>query len=539
MKIGIDFDNTIANYDEVFFSVFDSFGFELPVSITRKEDLKDWLKKTQNQSDLIWQKIQGKVYGKFMNQAKLNNGVANFFLRAKKNSASIYIVSHKTLYGHFDEEKVNLRTEAMKWLEKKNFFDQRFLSISENNVFFLKSREDKVKKINELGLDYFIDDLSEVYDEPLFPKNTYKILYNKKNPDNVNIDYKTDSWNKISNKIFGPLSYKEVKFIIEHSGFKKNINNLKADIKGGGNSKLYSFEIGPKAYVAKFYPEDNLNNRVISEFNACQFLEKNNIRNVSKIYASIDNLNINIFHKINGTNIQSIGTSEIEQALSFCKTLHRARENLSAKNLSEAKEACLSPNKIWEQIFSRKSKYIQHEMTYSVLGKFLKNTVDPLIYEVINNRQNNFEDINPYEICPKFQQTISPSDFGFHNALLVNGKIHWIDFEYFGWDDPTKLLCDFFWHPGNNLSEVQKKLWLEEGIKIYSVNRNNLRRLIEYCLPIYGLRWIMIILGQINKSFMNDEKSDFDLQVIKDKVDLNLRNAKNLCNEIQFLCQKT
>ena len=40
---------------------------------------------------------------------------------------------------------------------------------------------------------------------------------------------------------------------------------------------------------------------------------------------------------------------------------------------------------------------------------------------------------------------ISPSDFGFHNALLEpSGTVRFIDFEYAGWDDPAKTAGDFF-----------------------------------------------------------------------------------------------
>ena len=43
---------------------------------------------------------------------------------------------------------------------------------------------------------------------------------------------------------------------------------------------------------------------------------------------------------------------------------------------------------------------------------------------------------------------MSPSDFGFHNALATpGGRLVFIDFEYAGWDDPAKLANDFFCQP--------------------------------------------------------------------------------------------
>ena len=39
---------------------------------------------------------------------------------------------------------------------------------------------------------------------------------------------------------------------------------------------------------------------------------------------------------------------------------------------------------------------------------------------------------------------LSPSDFGLHNTISKKNKLYFFDFEYFGWDDPIKLICDFF-----------------------------------------------------------------------------------------------
>ena len=51
------------------------------------------------------------------------------------------------------------------------------------------------------------------------------------------------------------------------------------------------------------------------------------------------------------------------------------------------------------------------------------------------------------------RRSLSPSDFGFHNALLeADGRLTFVDFEYFGWDDPVKIVADVMLHPGMGLS---------------------------------------------------------------------------------------
>ena len=55
----------------------------------------------------------------------------------------------------------------------------------------------------------------------------------------------------------------------------------------------------------------------------------------------------------------------------------------------------------------------------------------------------------------------SPSDFGIHNTIRdQENNIIFIDFDYFGWDDPVKLASDFYWHPAMNLKIEHREFWL-------------------------------------------------------------------------------
>ena len=48
---------------------------------------------------------------------------------------------------------------------------------------------------------------------------------------------------------------------------------------------------------------------------------------------------------------------------------------------------------------------------------------------------------------PEAECCLSPSDFGFHNALAADDGLVFLDFEYAGRDDPAKLVVDFFCQP--------------------------------------------------------------------------------------------
>ena len=94
-------------------------------------------------------------------------------------------------------------------------------------------------------------------------------------------------------------------------------------------------------------------------------------------------------------------------------------------------------------------------------------------------------------------RTLSPSDFGFHNALRrPDGTLCFLDFEYFGWDDPVKLVSDFLLHPGMTLSATRAAALSCTAPRRCMVAMPTFRRVSPHALPLYGLRWVLIMLNE-------------------------------------------
>ena len=98
MLIGLDFDNTIADYSLVFQKVAYKHGLvSKSWSGAKKELKKTILNKSGGEES--WMRVQGKVYGEFMHQAIVMSGIMNFLIHCKVKSIPVCIVSHKTQYG--------------------------------------------------------------------------------------------------------------------------------------------------------------------------------------------------------------------------------------------------------------------------------------------------------------------------------------------------------------------------------------------------------------------------------------------------------
>jgi hypothetical protein len=96
---------------------------------------------------------------------------------------------------------------------------------------------------------------------------------------------------------------------------------------------------------------------------------------------------------------------------------------------------------------------------------------------------------------PQDQRVLSPSDFGFHNALLrPDGEVVFIDFEYAGWDDVAKLASDFFFQPAVPVDRSHYQRFVAPIVRSMA-NGAAVRRRIDLLRPIFGLKWCCIMLN--------------------------------------------
>src|SRR5271170_5648007 len=119
-RIGVDLDNTLIDYEAVFRSLARERGLVAPEFIGGKDDIREVARATPD-GDVEWQRLQGAVYSKGIRQAVLFEGAGTFLCRARDQDCEIVIVSHKTEFGHFDPDRVNLRSAALEWLEQQGF----------------------------------------------------------------------------------------------------------------------------------------------------------------------------------------------------------------------------------------------------------------------------------------------------------------------------------------------------------------------------------------------------------------------------------
>ena len=200
--VGVDFDNTIVDYDQVIRDAAVRHGLAISDGLENKKSVRDALRQLPD-GEQRWREVQAEVYGVNMAQARLADGVDRFFLVCQQHSVPVFIVSHKTEFAAADNTRTNLRQAAMNWMTDHKFFESDGLGMSRSNVYFEETRLEKLERIKQLDCTHFIDDLEETFFEESFPEGVAKILYTAEPPAKKMPELMvTTTWSEITEHLF-------------------------------------------------------------------------------------------------------------------------------------------------------------------------------------------------------------------------------------------------------------------------------------------------------------------------------------------------
>jgi len=123
------------------------------------------------------------------------------------------------------------------------------------------------------------------------------------------------------------------------------------------------------------------------------------------------------------------------------------------------------------------------------------------------------------DLLDPINRCVSPSDFGFHNAIRTPQGTKFFDFEFAGWDDPVKAVADFDLQPRVPLSLRTRAL--SKALPQWS---NGLAERYDVLFPILKLKWACIILAVLNpdryaQSAALDDGQTSE-QLVRGKLDL-------------------
>lgn len=464
MRIGFDLDNTIINYEKSYSHYFSKKKF------VKKNDIKKILFKKKLVKS--WQSLQEKVYSKGLNQASCYPGVINFLYFLEKNKINFYIVSHKTKKP-YTGKKIDLRAYAKSWI-KKNI--QTKVNIPDKNIFFEETKEDKIKRIKSLKLDYFIDDLDIILQK--LPDNMFKLLFNP------NVLEKT-SKKKIIFSNWNDL-YKII--------FKKNNHQF----KDGVNNHVELLEVGKNKYI---YKKFDIIKRKRSFLKEKSFLKIANLYKLNEIpHVFHHGHDFIIMSYLNGKKTSIIDKKLIIQSINFIKKINQKKiiKDLKKNNIGWASDSCKNLNDTFLTV-NKRIKLLKNGIYNNI---YKKKIIDYLNEKIIITWKEIEKDLLKYKketkiLFKKKNIIFSPSDFGLHNMKINKNKFSFFDFEYSGFDNIFKLVADFISHPDHLISKKNEVLFTKSIFRKL-INRKLSEKeffLFNKIVKLHKIKWCLVILN--------------------------------------------
>lgn len=173
--LGVDFDNTLARYDDLLLRLAREQGWlESEEAPRSKREIRDRVRALPD-GEQRWQLLQAHAYGSRLHEAPPFPGARDVLAHMRALGAEVHIVSHKSVYAAADRDGVDLRDAARSWLAANGFLHPP-VSIAAGDVHFEPDRRSKLRRISELRCTHFVDDLEETYLEPDFPDGVERIL---------------------------------------------------------------------------------------------------------------------------------------------------------------------------------------------------------------------------------------------------------------------------------------------------------------------------------------------------------------------------
>jgi len=269
---------------------------------------------------------------------------------------------------------------------------------------------------------------------------------------------------------------------------------------GGRNSRIYRVECGGSVYALKQYPSKELDprDRLATEVGALRLMEQAAMAAVPRAIAVDREQGYALLSWLEGSVPTELGDADIDAAVAFLGAIHALRETPWASQQPAATEACLSGAEIERQLSVRLARLRSIAANEPKLADFIEDIFAPREAEWLAEARARLrhERLDFAAELPQERRSLVPSDFGFHNSLRgPDGSLAFVDFEYFGWDDPVKLTADVLLHPGHPLTAAHRSRFRRLAIGVYGGDGGFETRL-QALLPLFGLRWVLILLNE-------------------------------------------
>jgi hypothetical protein len=262
-------------------------------------------------------------------------------------------------------------------------------------------------------------------------------------------------------------------------------------LRGGGNNQVWLVKSRSEAFVAKCALPSGLE-RSRKEFAFASFLWSRGVHCIPRAVAHDEARGIGVYAHVNGAPVREVRSVHVDAALAFAAALLQMRSHEGGRALADACEACWTLDAHLAVIGARVTRLCAVSDVSAQARAFIAEALAPA-WARVEAQARARADLQAH--TPAELRVLSPSDFGFHNALEGDdGAVTFLDFEYAGWDDGAKMLVDFFLQPA---LPVPMRHQARMAAAIAPGNEAMVLARAQVLFPILKIKWVTIVLNEL------------------------------------------
>ncbi len=275
-------------------------------------------------------------------------------------------------------------------------------------------------------------------------------------------------------------------------------------LAGGKNNRVFRAALADGSLLvlkSYFYDARDTRDRLGAEWGFSRYAMERGVDNLPQPLASDPARRLGLYSFIAGHKLApgEVTRLHVNAALDFVLAVNRPPRSLS--DMPVGSEACFTLREhieTAERRVRRLSTIDAEAPLRAAVVELVTRQLTPTWYIVRDRLEATAQrDAATFAVpVGPDEQIISPSDFGFHNALVdETGRVAFLDFEYAGRDDPAKFVCDFFCQPEVPVPLTQFTGMVDRMVEGLALPERHKARCVAL-LDLYRIKWACIILNQ-------------------------------------------
>jgi len=284
-------------------------------------------------------------------------------------------------------------------------------------------------------------------------------------------------------------------------------------ICGGINSAVYKIKEGKEVnFALKLYPQPTNNDkrdRCLTEVDFVKYIQTCQVCNTPKLEDSNVEESWALFSWVEGVKPTKLKETDLQEITQFIYAINAESTQFHRAQLKPASEACQSLSGMITCI-SERFKRVQSTTTTTKVGQEAKRWITTRLkpyFELISQKHLDNYARSTHWKDSEIQKIASPSDVGIHNTLLTSHGLYFLDFEYAGLDDLSKLAADWILQPNLCFSKEQEETFCELLlIKMKNHSGISWRARLEDIKPFIHVKWCLIMLSQLQTGKLDEQQ---------------------------------